>query len=372
MADLAFDPSAPPEYGPEVAQALPEPSPFQQLPAGAPPPAPTAPPPPPSGQGDQPGAVQTEAPPVQPPPPAAAPAPLALPSDNDDMQQQQAADLEEQQQYGTLRSHHGNYEILKDSVTSQSHPNFSKYERGLEIYATMDKQSRARWKPLLDNMKATIQNDTKTQNAKIKDQLRVEAAQADAKYEDVNQRTRTGDTISGFVDDTASNITDAAKDRDPKVAQENSFTLQTSPLSTMSAKRRDGTMNYEPIRNAATSIATLNGGMAPDLAVKTVLSLASPIGFDDTGKPLPGKNGKTGAGATSYQVIGRDIRDNYLVVTHDGTHVRVSPETMDQLRQARQAGYRVAKKLQLEHSKATTEPDMLTRAWRSIIPGKGF
>ena len=371
MPDLAFSPDAP-EYGPEVAQAPPPElmqSPFQRLPAAAPSPV-QAPPAPPTGQGDQLG-VQTGTPPPAPTPEQVKQQTAAEAAD--DMEQQKAADLEEEQQYKTLRSHHGNYDILKDNVTADSHPDTPKLQRALELYSKLGKGDPAikQYKPLIDGLKAKINTETKAQNDKVNAARKVEAAQADAKYEDVNQRERTYGTIGTIVDTVAGDYGDRAKDRDPKVAQASDFTVKTSPLTTMSIKKRDGTVSYEPLRNAATSIATLNGRMPPDAAVNHVLSMASPLGFDDKGKPLTGVNGKTGAGATTYQVIGRDVRDNYLVVTNDGTHLRVDPDTMAQVRQARQMGWRAAKQWQTDQKKAA-EPDWLTRTYRSVIPGKGF
>ena len=288
------------------------------------------------------------------------------------MQQQQAADQEDQQQYQTRRSHHGNYEILKDQVDPTQNAAYPKYQRALELYGKLSKAERPAFKPLVDGLKAQIINETKAANAKVRDQQKVEASQADAPYENTTARLRTGETISSLIDTVTGDYTERAKDRDPKIAQQADFTIKTSPLTTMAIKRRDGTMSYEPLRDTATSLVTLNPRLAPDVAIRTVLSLASPVGFDDSGKPAAGVNGKTGAGAKNYQVIGRDVRDNYLIVTRDGQHLRVDPDTMASINQTRTLGYKAAKQWHVDQNKTANEPDWLTRAYRAIIPGKGF
>ena len=103
------------------------------------------------------------------------------------------------------------------------------------------------------------------------------------------------------------------------------------------------------------------------------MTMASPYGFDDkTGKPLVGVNQKSGPGARSYQVIGRDVRDNYIVTLDGGrTHLRVDPDTMAQIRSAQQMGWKAAKQWHADQNAANT-PDLLTRIYRTVIPGKGF
>ena len=376
MADLAFNPNVFSRPLMDVPPDAPVQPPEQAVPSAPVQGEPVAPI---SGQGDA-TAIQTGAPPAQPPPagqqaPAAPPTPEQQAAiDADEMQQQKAADLEEEQQAKILRSHHGNYEILGEGTTAEQHPEYAKLEQAQRLLAQASKGARQQYKPLVDGLKAKINADVKAQNDKIKQAQKVEAIQADAKYEDVAKRDRTYDTVGTVVEKLGGDFTTKAQDRDPKIAQSADFTVKVSPLSTMSLAHKDGTVTYEPLRNAATSIATLNGGIPVDRAVNAVLTMATPYGFDDkTGKPLAGVNGKTGPGARSYQVIGRDVRDNYIVTLDGGrTHLRIDPDTMGQIRQAQTMGWKAAKKWQADRIEAANKPDLITRVMRSVIPGKGF
>jgi hypothetical protein len=368
-ADLAFNPDVPvrdqwglpPEQEQQVAEA-PRPPTVLDTPA---PPLPVRPsidwnaP----VQGDQP-ALDTGKPPT----PGVKP-----PDDVNDFEELKAADLEEEARYKELRSHRGNYDLLKDTVDPKAHPLYPKLERAQQLFNGMTKQEQARWKPQIQSLGRQIMAETKAQNDKVKAELKVQAIQADAPYEDTTKRERTGTTIGTHIDEVAGDNKAKAEDRDPKIAAQGEFNIVVSPLTTMSNKKRDGTVSYEPLRDAATAIATLNGRMQPDVAVKHVMSMATPYGWDpETGKALTGFNGKRGAGARTYQVIGRDIRDNYLVVTKDGTHLRVDPDTMAQIRQAHSLGYKAGQKWMADRKAKADQPDWLTRQLNSIIPGKGF
>ena len=374
--DLALNPDAP-EYGPEVAQ-LPEPSPFQKfapappLPGATPEPTPTpVVPPAAGGQGDQ-TAVQTGTPPPQ-QPTALTPEQQAA-ADAAELEEQKAADLEEEQQAKVLRSHHGNYDVIPDTADPTQHPDYAKWQRAAQLLAQASKAERAQYKPLVDGLKAKVIGDTKAQNDKVKQSLKVEAIQADAKNEALPARDRTYEMVGTIVDKVGGDFTTKAQDRDPATAKSADFTVKTSPLTTMSLAHKDGTVTYEPLRNAATSIAVLNGGIPADRAVQAVLKMASPYGFDEkTGKPLVGINEKSGPGARAYQVIGRDVRDNYIVALDNGrTHLRVDPDTMAQIRSAQQMGWKAAKQWHADQVKAANSPDLLTRIYRSVVPGKGF
>jgi hypothetical protein len=133
----------------------------------------------------------------------------------------------------------------------------------------------------------------------------------------------------------------------------------------MRRAKPDGTFDYTPLRDAVTSIAMLNG-ISIEQATNYTLGIGSPIGHDDkTGAPLPGYNGRKGAGGASYKVIGRDVRDRPVIELEGGIRLRVPAETLDQLVKAREKGYLAAKQWEADRKKQG-EPGLVGQTFNWI------
>jgi hypothetical protein len=187
--------------------------------------------------------------------------------------------------------------------------------------------------------------------------------------------------VTNAVNDSIANV----GSKDPETQRRADYTLSVSPLTTMSnpkpgsdpnAKPDPTNRDYTPLRNAATDLAVHNRNLPPEVAVRAAIQIGTPGGgTDKDGKLVPGVNGRTGAGATNYKVIGRDDLDNVMVETRDGLRLRVPGYTYRQLMLARQQGSQRAKTWEQDYKKSQ-EPGMLRQAidWglKQVIPEKGF
>lgn len=334
----------------------------------------------PGQQGDSPpaappGALNTGAPPVTPgvipvqgqgqQQPAQPPAPAF----DDEGQYRQAEQIEEDSYAKNLLDASGRRPLLGQL---ERHPEQDKLDEAKELFGQItDPKQRRMFEPQIRQLQARIDRDLKAQELRAKEQRRDQLHQIDAPRETVKARADTANVMSSEIDNIAAGITANRTSRDPKTARQADYDTVTSPLSTMSKQKPDGTVSYEPLRNVAASIATYNRLPSNDLAVQYALTMGSPVGTDEKGQPLPGYNGVKGKGATNYKVLGRDARDNYLVEMPDQKVLRVDPYTFNQLRRARAAGYKAAQQWEKDQQEKN-KPGIVTKIMQAVIPEKGF
>lgn len=296
--------------------------------------------------------------------------------DADDENEAKSAFEEEYKSYRDPRnvlSPRNNYRPVTGETKLEDHPDYENYRRLVgEIWPQLSKQEQAARRPALRAMEQKINADLKAQQAKLRQQQRQETMTTDAKgFDDPKRRDETSAIMGTHVEQKARDVEAYSKLRDPKVAAQYDFALKTSPLTTMTRKAPDGKISYEPLRNATTAIALLNG-IPNEKAVDYAIAIGSPVGFDDkTGEPLPGFNGKKGRGAASYKVIGADVRDNVVIQMPDGTKLRIPEQLLNEFRTARDLGYKASKQWQADRKKAA-EPGLIGRTLQRIIPEKGF
>jgi hypothetical protein len=374
MADpnVALDPNAVPMrdlwgLDREGNQAAPPTQPPVVTPqAPAPPQQPAGPPAPPPATG---GALQTNVPPPSKPPSEASKWGLDKFDDADDANERALAQRDASDAYrnkdGVL-SHLNNFNPISQETKLEQHPLYERYnELVTKVWPTLTKQEQAARQPARRAMEMRINSDLKQQNAEVRKRHEELLRVGDEKFDNFDQREKSAATVGGYVDNKLKETEAWTKHGDPKIRNKYDYDLKTSPLSTMRRARPDGTFDNTPLRDAATAIATLNH-VSVDQAVDYVLGIGSPVGYDDkTGLPYTGYNGRRGSGGASYKVIGRDVRDRVVIETSDHRRLRLPPEVLDQLVEAREKGYAASRKYQADR-KAAEQPGLVGRTINDI------
>jgi hypothetical protein len=365
-----FTPGAPPA----LAQADP---PAMQGPGPAPAPMPAPAPP-------RAGALDTGAPPqmpeasrwgTAPPPPA-----LAQVDDNAEFENNRQDEINayRNKQLSII----GNNDELTAGFTREQHPEFGKLveaEAALSRIAN-PKEARA-LKPQVDLLRKRIDHEVQARDQQLRTQRREQLARDDAPYQSPDARAKTAEVIDKSLQGALSRTLAGLGAKDPATARVSDYDLTVSPLTTMSKPnpgadpkaKADGTnRDYTPLRDAATEIAVHNRGLSNDATMTYLLKLGTPGGgTDEKGNQLRGYNGRYGAGATNYKVIGRDEVDNVLVEMDDGKRLRVPGFVFRQITTARLQGVKRAKEWENDYKKSQ-EPSLLGRVLKSVIPEKGF
>ncbi len=376
MADLAFTPGLPTEDV-QLAQVPPPVQAPVPVPVPTPAPAPPVPmqAPVPLGRSEtsrwglepeRPGALSPTVPPTM-----AGPTAPAKPTwaDADDEREAREAVQNERNVFDArdrVLSHLNNWEPIATEMRTDDLDRYN--ELVTNVWPKLTKQEQAARRPALRALEGKIKDQQRAIAQRLKDQ----AVQADAKYENPEQRERTASVLAGHVEAVAKETEQLAATRNPETRRVNDFAMKTSPLATMSRKSADGKRTtYEPLRDAATAIALLNG-ISNEQAVLYALAIGSPVGFDDkTGDPLPGLNGRKGAGATNYRPAGTDIRKNRVIELPGEKKLRVPVDVMKQFEAARLKGWKAAKQWKAEQEEAA-KPGWVGRQLEGIIPKKGF
>jgi len=208
--------------------------------------------------------------------------------------------------------------------------------------------------------------DLKAENLETRKRHEEELKKADAKWEDPAEREKNAGVVGNHIDTVARETEAWAKHKDPVIRKQNDYDFKVGPLTTMRRAKPDGTYDYQPLRDATNTIIMLNGGLSNEKALQNALRLGSPVGFDDkTGQPLYGYNGRRGAGAANYKVLGRDMRNNVVVEMNDGTKLRMPPSLLDEFVNARERGYANAREWE-KKNKAAQEPGLIGRAYNEV------
>lgn len=300
-------------------------------------------------------------------------------------------DLNKEQEinaYATNRLSTTDYRPLPDAVTPQQHPDWQNLQIAKERLAQQDPRTIKRLTPQLNKWEADINAQTKAANSKAMAERRVKLQHEDAPYQSVEQRQKTADVVSQAVGKEVDAIGANVNSRDQASARQADYNLAVSPVTTMSRplpgaekdKPNSTNRDYTLLRDAATDIAVHNRHL-PDAnaAVRYVIKLGTPAGgTDEKGNQGQGFNGRYGAGATYYKVIGRDDLDNVLVQFDDGMRLRVPGYTYRQTMLARQQGMQRGRAWE-ENYKKSQEDDWGQRIkqgidWglKTFIPSKGF
>lgn len=278
------------------------------------------------------------------------------------------------------------YKPLPDAFPREQHPEWGKLQTSKEMLSQIaDPKEAKALEPMVRRMEMRINRDVEQRNRQLTTTRREQLARDDAPYQSVEARDKTASAMAAHVGTAVNDTIANLGSNDPPTQRLADYNLTVSPLTTMSrpkpgtdpkAKPDATNRDYGPLRDAATSLATHNRSL-PDgeSAVRYAIKLGTPGGgTDDKGKPIPGHNGRFGAGATNYKVIGRDDLDNVLVEMDDGKRLRVPGDTFRTLTTARQQGAQRARQWELDYKKSQ-EPGMLRRAMNwglSVIPEKGF
>ena len=315
----------------------------------------------------RPGALQTGAPPAVTP----GVTPQAKPAFDDDGQYQQAEQIEEDTYRNNVLDATGRKPLL-GGITRETHPEYAKLQEAMEIYKEIKNPKEASYfQPRLRALERKIQTDIGAQERKVRQERTDQLHQIDGPRETPKARAETAALMSTEIDNFVAPLQQTAQSRNPAKARQADFDIQTSPLTTMSKKGPDGTVSYEPLRNAVTAIATYNGKVPNEMAVQYALTIGSPVGTDEKGEPIVGRNGVKGKGVTNYKVLGQDARGNYLLEMPDTNVLRLDPLTFNNLRKARVAGYKNASDWENKRKEAD-KPGLLTRTIQAVIPEKGF
>jgi hypothetical protein len=313
----------------------------------------------------RPGALQTGA------PPSVTPGVNQQPAFDDEGQWRQAEQIDEDTYAKNILDASGRKPLL-GALTRESHPEYTKLQEAQELYRQITNPKEAKYfEPRIRALERRIQVDMGNQERKMRQERADQLRLIDAPRETAKARGETAAIMQTEIDTLAQNYLANRTSRDPKTARQADFDVVTSPLSTMSKKGPDGTVSYEPLRNAVTALSTYNSRVPNEMAVQYALTIGSPVGTDEKGNPLPGLNGVKGKGATNYKVLGQDARGNYLLEMPDTNVLRLDPLTFNNLRKARVAGYVAAQKWEAEQ-KEKNKPGLITRTIQALIPEKGF
>jgi hypothetical protein len=312
-----------------------------------------------------PGALQTT------PPPGLTPEVKPQPEFDDESEYQASLKQEADLYKKNLLDADGRQPLL-GGLSPEQHPEWSKLQEAKQLFSqlTNPKEMKA-FEPRIRALERKVQVDMQAQERRVRQQHTEELRRLDAPREDVKKRDETAGIMGQHIDSFAAEIANNKASRDPATARKADFDIATSPLTTMAKKKPDDTMDYTPLRNAVTSIATYNRNLPNEMAVKYALAIGSPVGTDEKGQPVPGQNGIKGKGATSYKVLGQDARGNYLLEFPDQKVLRVPSDTYYALGQARTAGYAQMKKWEQAQAEAA-KPGLIERTMKRIIPEKGF
>ena len=348
--------------------------------AAAPSPAPTVVPERPQiGEGQLWGtqALDTTATPVTSGTPGAAttPAPTGPKPLWDDAEELRLADEERQKALGQKVSHDDT--PVSDRIDLKSHPQYGDAVRGRELIAKLPiGKARTAYQTQQNKLEKKIEDDLKAQATEAKKARAEELKLQNEPYTSVEQREKNIGIVGGHVQTLAQTKAEDAKVGTPEEQKQKDYNYRVSPFTTMGTRRKDKDGNeivdYRPFNLAAGSIASLNKGLPAEVAADVVYIMGSPAGgTNDKGEPVKGANGRTGAGATSYKITGRDESGMVRVKLPDGRSIRIDEYSLNQIEKARLRGWKEAQAWENEQ-KEKAKPGLGARILKSIIPGKGF
>jgi len=321
-------------------------------------------------------ALDTTATPVTPAPGApTTPAPTGpKPLWNDD-EELKLADEDRQRALGQRVSHDDT--PISDVLDYKSHPQYGDAVRGRELIATLPiGKARTAYQTQQNKLEAKIKADVKAEADNAKKARAEELKAQNEPYTSVEQREKNVGIVGGHVQTLAQTQAEDLKVGTPEEQKQKDYAFRTSPLTTMGTKRKDKDGNevvdYRPFNLAAGTIASLNKGLPAEEAARVVLMMGSPAGgTNEKGEPIIGVNGRQGAGATSYKIVGKDESGHIRVKLADGRSIRLDQYSLDQIEKARLRGWK-ERQVWLDEQKEKDKPGLGTRILKSIIPGKGF
>lgn len=264
-------------------------------------------------------------------------------------------------------SHTHNYDAISKETNPTDNPEYQQYQELVtKIWPTLSKQEQAARAPARRAMEMKINADLKAHNAEVRKRHEEALRASDMKWEDPTQREKNASLIGTDLDTKVRETEAWSKHNDPAIRNRNDFAYKTSPMSTMRRARPDGTYDYTPLRDAATTIAMLNGGVSKEQAINYALAIGSPVGFDDkTHQPLFGYNGRRGLGGASYQVIGADVRGNPVIELEGGTKLRLPQKLLEDFADARRKGYGAAKQWETDR-REQEKPGLIGRTINQV------
>lgn len=272
---------------------------------------------------------------------------------------------------------------LPPAFRREQHPEYGRLSEAEQLLSRMtNRKEISMYKPQVDAMRKRIDHEVDARDRAARTTRREQLAREDAPYMSPDAKQK----VASIMDQTLqTEITDDVaklQSKKPEVARQADYDLAVGPWTTMS-KPKPGAdpdekpsatnRDYRPLRDAAASLNLHNRNLVSNEAsVRYLVKLATPGGgSDEKGNQLKGYNGRYGAGATNYKVIGRDDLDNVFVEMNDGMRLRVPKQVFNQAEQARLQGVQRAKQWELNYKKSQ-EPGWISRTLKSIIPEKGF
>jgi len=242
-------------------------------------------------------------------------------------------------------------------------------------------KTRTYYEKELAKLNARIDKEIKEQAAAAQKKRAENLKEQNEPYQSIEQREKNVGIVGGHVQTIADERKADMTVGTPEEQAQKEYNYRTSPLTTMAGNKKkdaDGneTYDYRPLKLAAGSLASLNKNVPAEVAADIIVSMGSPVGgTNDKGEPVKGFNGRSGAGAASYKVLGKDESGMVRVKLADGRTVRIDPYSLDQVEKARVKGWKVERtaweKEQAKKAEEAKRGGFGTRVLRAIIPGKG-
>lgn len=349
VADTALDTLANPydQLPPDQLQLAQ--APLVEEPAPPPQPlAPAAPPPQAPPQGPAPlapaptqRALDTEAPP---PPPAARQAPPPPPGgltfverpDKDDEADLIRARQAEQKASERVLTHDTHLPVTSPHVIKdvKDIPRWQELQSIRGLYPGMTPKQQKDMEAQIVREENRLIAETNRRNAQAEKEYAVkhreELSKIDIPRESVEKQAETVSLVEQARQQVEMEYKKLMESGKPEDKHRGDYTLKTSPL---------GTMKAPEFSEAAAKLATYNG-ISPRQAISYAIVLGSPVNRNpQTGELQPGANKITGRGATAYEVIGKDSKNNLLVRMPDKVVIRVPATTFNQFAAVRDKGY---------------------------------
>jgi hypothetical protein len=308
--------------------------------------------------------------PAQPPPAAVrttpipgvtpgAPTQQGLPPDFDD-RDLEASNTAEADAFKSVASHRGDHRFLSGSMPEplklEDHPEYKTIQEAQDLLNQMDPKTAKRMQPQLTRLQTRVQRETDNKNKSARgDFIRQETqalSKADAQGIDPLRIPDLDTHVGNGYSTVAKTFDQQIQQGSPPDRQRAEQRLVSSPLKTMEPDQQ---------LSAARSILSLNKAqnMSPSDAARIVVQLGTP-----PPRGQKGDNGLTGRGAANYIPVTSDVLGNRILKTEMG-HIRVDPDTYQQIKNARLKGYKASldyqKKLDADRAEEQ-KPGAVSRA----------
>jgi hypothetical protein len=293
----------------------------------------------------------------------------------DDAEELRLANEDRQKALGQRVSHDDT--PVSDVPDYKSHPQYNDFKAAYDkVTSWPESKNKKAYEVRVKALGKKIADETKAQATEARKARAEELKLQNEPYTSVEQREKNIGIVGGHVQTLAQTKAEDRTVGTPEEQKQKDYNYRVSPFTTMGTKRKDKDGNevvdYRPFNLAAGSIASLNKGLPAEVAADVVYIMGSPAGgTNDKGEPVKGANGRTGAGATSYRITGRDESGMVRVRLPDGRSIRIDEYSLGQIEKARLRGWQERQAWEKEQEEKA-KPGLGTRILKSIIPGKGI